>query len=324
MPANPDVLGVRGQQVIGHRPQAARSPDLERLAPLEHPRAQDQIREAERVVGMQVRHEDARQLVGGERGNAAVALGGGRAPHHAHAHVHQVRHAVDDDGDRRTEAIGVGVRRARAEHDEPGPFLRARHRHGGEREREHGRDYSHERLTPSSYNIARRELRTKVYFERHHPSAARGAARRARGRPARAAGGLVGRRAGHAGLRPRPGEAARAVQPRRLAGRRRASAELRQRDGADARRLPLARHARRPGDVRRRAVPGLRSPLVQPASPDSHSRPLRGQPRQPVDRHVGRRREPARPAACSRRSRPPTASRRTSSGRSPRGATARS
>ena len=69
-----------------------------------------------------MRDEDARQMARAQRGDAAIACDGRRAPNDADTRIDQIRLAVDDNSDGRTKTIGVGIRRARAENDE----LRAR------------------------------------------------------------------------------------------------------------------------------------------------------------------------------------------------------
>jgi hypothetical protein len=73
--------------------------------------SEHQVRQAKRVIGVQVSNKDARQLRRRERRHA----GRGRTPHDTHAGVNQIRLIVDDDGDGRTEAIGIRIGIARAQ-----------------------------------------------------------------------------------------------------------------------------------------------------------------------------------------------------------------
>ena len=43
--------------MIGHRSRSRRAVDLERLIALQHPRGEDQIRQAERMIGVQMGDE---------------------------------------------------------------------------------------------------------------------------------------------------------------------------------------------------------------------------------------------------------------------------
>ena len=96
----------------------ARSVHLERHATAEHPRRQDQVRIADRMIGMQMRHEDDAQLDRIERGDSPIDDRRFRTAHDACTEVDQIRRAVDDDGGRRARAVRVGRRSAGAEqHD---------------------------------------------------------------------------------------------------------------------------------------------------------------------------------------------------------------
>ena len=126
--ANVDVFAVSHQDVIGHGFEPGGTKNFERLFPPEHPRTEDEVRVAERVIGMQVSDESSLELGNCETGHA-LSERGGSAADDAGTAIDNVRSVIDDDGDRWTRAIRVGGRIPRAEqHD-----LGARRRSGWRR-----------------------------------------------------------------------------------------------------------------------------------------------------------------------------------------------
>ena len=113
-----EVGAVGLEEMIGHRFDARRTVHLQRDAPPDHPRREDQIRVSNRVVGMKMGHEGHPQVDRIQRGDSPVDDRGLRAPHDSCPEVHQVRRAVDDDRRRRSRPIGVGRRSSGSEqHD---------------------------------------------------------------------------------------------------------------------------------------------------------------------------------------------------------------
>ena len=67
-----EIVAVGFQQVLGHGLDTAGAVNLQWNAPSEHPGRKNQIRVADRVIGMQVRHEGHAQLDGVQRRDALV------------------------------------------------------------------------------------------------------------------------------------------------------------------------------------------------------------------------------------------------------------
>ena len=63
-----EVGAVRLEEMLGHRLDSRWAVDLQRDAPSEHPGSENEIRVADRVVGVQMRHEDDAQVGRLQRG----------------------------------------------------------------------------------------------------------------------------------------------------------------------------------------------------------------------------------------------------------------
>ena len=92
--ANAYVFRIRRQQVVSHSLQARWAEDRKRRAPAHHPRCQNQIRVAQRVIAVQMCDEKRLWTVDGQVRRA-------HAPHHARARVEQKHAPVDNHGGRR-------------------------------------------------------------------------------------------------------------------------------------------------------------------------------------------------------------------------------
>lgn len=103
-----DVHRIRLQQVVGHTLQALGTKHLERTAALQHPRREDEVGIAHRVVGVQVGAEGGGQQVRSQRVDALIVRLG-CLPHHARSKIHQVSPVVHHHSAGRSAGVRAGV-----------------------------------------------------------------------------------------------------------------------------------------------------------------------------------------------------------------------
>ena len=118
--ANGDIGLPGGFDVIDHGFRAFGAVDGERLGAVEDPGGEDEVGQAEGVIGVEMGEEDALEV--GHLEGVDVELGGGSggATDDAGAGVEEIGLAVVDDGEGGTGAVGVGARGAGAEDDDVG------------------------------------------------------------------------------------------------------------------------------------------------------------------------------------------------------------
>ncbi len=127
MEADFDVLGVGGEDVVGHRSDPGRSEDREWFFPFEYPGCEDEVGVAGRVVGVKVGDEKPRKI-GHVEGRHAGEMGRRCAANDTGTAVDEVWPAAGDDRDRRSSPLGIRVRGAGAEYDEDGVVCWGRRR----------------------------------------------------------------------------------------------------------------------------------------------------------------------------------------------------
>src|ERR1041385_7211856 len=88
--ANGHVLYIRGLYVGGHIGDAWRTVEFQRARTAFDGGSEIEIRQARRVVRVEVRGEDDFQVLWRERGDVLVAGGSGGATHHARAEINEV------------------------------------------------------------------------------------------------------------------------------------------------------------------------------------------------------------------------------------------
>ena len=118
--ANVYVGSPGGFDVIDHRFGAFGAVDGQGLGTVEDPGGEDEVGQAEGVIGVEMGEEDALEVGHLEGVDVELGGGGGGAADDAGAGVEEIGFAVVDDGDGGTGAVGGGARGAGAEDNDVG------------------------------------------------------------------------------------------------------------------------------------------------------------------------------------------------------------
>ena len=110
MDANIDILLPGCLNMIHHGFGAGRAKQVQRRGSSEHPRREDKIRQAQRMVGVQVSKKNAAEPWSVESRDGMDPRRSSSAADYPGTGIKQVRLIVVDDGDRRTGAIRIGPR----------------------------------------------------------------------------------------------------------------------------------------------------------------------------------------------------------------------
>src|SRR5579863_1080871 len=100
--ANIDILLPGCLHMIHHSFGAGRAKQVQRRGSPEHPRREDKIRKAKRMVGVQMSKKNAIEPWSGESRDAVDPRGGSSAADYSGTGIKQVRLIVQNDGDCRT------------------------------------------------------------------------------------------------------------------------------------------------------------------------------------------------------------------------------